>query len=56
VARAINRDLGMDQVLADITPQDKAGEIRRLGQEGGAVVMVGDGINDARLLLRLILA
>jgi len=50
VARAINRDLGMDQVLADITPQDKAGEIRRLGQEGGAVVMVGDGINDAPAL------
>ena len=51
-AKAIQQQVGVDRVIADVLPQDKERVIRELQEAGKKVAMVGDGINDAPALVR----
>ena len=49
-ADAVGRELGIDEVIAEVLPQDKAAVVQRLKREGRVVAMAGDGVNDAPAL------
>jgi Cu+-exporting ATPase len=54
-AKAIAREVGIDEVLAEILPEGKALQVKKFQEQGNITARVGDGINDAPPLYRLML-
>ena len=52
VADAVAKELGIEEVFAEVPPEDKAEKVRELQRDGSRVAMVGDGVNDAPALTR----
>ncbi|MFK7930834.1 MAG: heavy metal translocating P-type ATPase [Myxococcota bacterium] len=51
-AEAVGKEVGVDEVLAELLPEDKVAAVERLEREFGPVAMIGDGVNDAPALAR----
>lgn len=51
-AEAIRKELNIDKIIAEVLPQDKEKEVRKIQESGKKVAMIGDGINDAPALAR----
>ncbi|WP_406135076.1 heavy metal translocating P-type ATPase [Streptomyces sp. NBC_01089] len=50
VARSVAAEVGIDEIIAEVMPEDKVAVVKRLQAEGRSVAMVGDGVNDAAAL------